>query len=113
MPTYIENVPAEVHDLPLKYIFGDNQWAWRFRLPDGHGPVVCTQCNHRTDVMSRDGLRGISQENVRVIHLNVLLSIEDMDYVLVRTVTSILFSCPTKLISDVHEFREMAAAMKP
>ena len=106
------DIPAEVHDLPLKYIFGDNQWAWRFRLPHGHGPVVCTQCNHRTDVMSRDGLRGISQEDVRVICLNILLSIEDKGSVLVRTATSTVFSCPTKLISDVHEFRDMTAAIK-
>ena len=112
MPTHIENIPAEVHDLPLKNIFGDNQRPWRFRLPHGYGPVVCTKRNHRTDVMGCDGLRGISQENVRVICLNILLSIEDRDRILVRTATSTVFSCPTRLISDVHEFREMTAAMK-
>ena len=64
-------------------------------------------------VVSRDGLRGTSQEDVRDICLDILLSIEDRDHVLVRTATATVFSCPTKLISDVHEFREMAAAMKP
>ena len=110
MATHKENIPTKV--LPLKNIFSGNQWAWRFCLPYGYGPVVCSKHNHRTDVMGRDSLRGISQENVWVIRLNVLLSIEDRDHVLVRTVTSTVFLCPTKLISDVHEFREMTAAMK-
>ena len=47
-----------------------------------------------------------------IVCLDIFLSSNEKSRLIVRTATSTVFSCPTKLISDVQEFREITAAMK-
>ena len=108
-----DGIPTQVKDLSLKDLLSYDQRSSGLCLPDRNRAVVRSESYHRTNVRRYNGHRRVTQEYVWVISLNgIQVGVGIDDDIQILTATSTVFSCPTRLISEVHVLRFLTAATK-